>query len=64
MDLLDAPTVLAACCGLDLCHKYSLYLYWYLYLEVKIPKIPNARRDGGVVVWGREGRLVISKRRV
>ena len=28
-DLLDAPTVLAACCGFDLCRKYILYLYLY-----------------------------------
>ena len=26
-DLLDAPTALAACCGLDLCRKYILYLH-------------------------------------
>jgi hypothetical protein len=26
-----APTALAACCGFDLCHKYILYLYLYLY---------------------------------
>ena len=25
-DFSDAPTVLAACCGFDLCHKYILYL--------------------------------------
>jgi hypothetical protein len=30
-DLLDAPSALAACCGFDLCHKYILYLYLYLY---------------------------------
>jgi hypothetical protein len=30
-NLLDAPTALAACCGFDLCHKYILYLYLYLY---------------------------------
>ena len=29
-DLLDASTALAACFGLDLCHKYILYLYLYL----------------------------------
>jgi hypothetical protein len=32
-DLLDAPTALAACCGFDLCHKYILYLYLYLYFD-------------------------------
>ena len=26
-ELLDAPTVLAARCGFDLCHKCILYLY-------------------------------------
>ena len=29
-DLLDEPTVLASC-GFDLCHKYILNLYSYLY---------------------------------
>jgi hypothetical protein len=29
-DRLEAPTALAACCGFDLCHKYTLYLYLYL----------------------------------
>ena len=29
--LLEATTALAACCGFDLCHKYILYLYLYLY---------------------------------
>ena len=27
-DLLDAPTALAACCGIDLCYKYIWYWYW------------------------------------
>ena len=30
-DLLDAPTVLAACCGFDLCHKYVLYSYLHVH---------------------------------
>ena len=33
-DLLDASTALAACCGFDLCHKYILYLYLYLYCDL------------------------------
>ena len=32
--LLDAPTELAACCGFDLRHKYTLYLNLYLYFSV------------------------------
>ena len=27
VSLLDASTVLASCCGFDLCHKYILSLY-------------------------------------
>ena len=29
VNLLDAPTALAACCGIDLCHTYVLCLYLY-----------------------------------
>ncbi len=36
-DLLDAPTALAACCGFDLCHKYILYMYLYLYFSPRVP---------------------------
>ena len=32
-DLLDAPTVLAACCGFDLCHMYIFYLYLYFHTD-------------------------------
>jgi hypothetical protein len=35
-DLLDAPTALTACCGFDLCHKYILYLYLYLYFAADV----------------------------
>ena len=33
-DLLDASTALAACCGFDLCHKYTGILYLYLYFTI------------------------------
>ena len=36
-NLLDAPTVIDACCGHDLCHKNVLYLYLYFWLSLAPP---------------------------
>lgn len=46
-DLLDAPTALAACCGVDLCHKHI----WYLVVEHAAAR-RHARDAGGAAPGG------------
>jgi hypothetical protein len=51
-DLLDAPTELAACCGFDLCHKYVLYLYLYLYfVRNLLQELRADKLQGALASW-------------
>ena len=37
VDLLDAPTALAACCGFDLCHNYFfIFFIFFVFVFVRV----------------------------